>query len=234
MAYWEVSLSSLLFFALHVGVAGGPARQKIVDRLAEKGFQTIFSVVSVILLIWMITAYRSAPEMQLWFVPAFMWLPVLLMPIACILNVCAYSSPNPTAIGGGRVLKKPDPAKGVFRITRHPLMAAITIFSASHMLVAGELSALIFFGGLLLTAAYGPVSIDKKLRSRNAESFDRLAAVTSIIPFGAILQGRNRLVLSEIGILRLGGGILLYVVFLYAHEYLSGIPLTQFTGAVPV
>ena len=230
MAYWEVTLSSLLFFGLHVGIAGGSARQIMVDRLAEKGFQIIFSVASVLILIWMITAYRNAPVMELWFVPAFMWLPVLLMPLACILNVCAYSSPNPTGIGGGKVLKEVDPAKGVFRITRHPLMAAITIFAATHMLVAGERSALIFFGGLLLTAVLGPASIDRKLRARNADFFERLAAVTSITPFLAILQGRNKLSLAEIGLMRIGGGLLLYAVFLTAHEYLSGIALSQFTN----
>jgi uncharacterized membrane protein len=230
LAYWEVTLSSLLFFLLHVGIAGGPARQKIVERFAEKGFQIIFSVASVLVLVWMITAYRNAPVMKLWSVPAFMWLPVILMPLACILNVCAYSSPNPTAIGGGKVLKQDDPARGIFRITRHPLMAAITIFAASHMLVAGELSALIFFGGLLLTSVFGPASIDKKLHTKNAESFDRLATVTSITPFLAIIQGRNKLSLAEIGLMRLGGGVALYAVFLAVHEYLSGIPLTQFTG----
>jgi uncharacterized membrane protein len=229
IAYWEVTLSSLLFFALHVGVSGSSIRQIMVERLAERGFQIIFSVLSVLLLIWMITAYRNAPVTQLWSVPAFMWLPVLLMPIACILNVCAYSSPNPTAIGGGKFLKQEEAAKGIFRVTRHPLMSAIAIFAATHMFVAGEVSGLIFFAGLLLTAVFGPTSIDKKLRLKNAESFDRFAAVTSIVPFAAILQGRNRFSLGEIGLMRLGGGLLLYVVFLFAHEYLSNIPLTQFT-----
>jgi uncharacterized membrane protein len=81
-----------------------------------------------------------------------------------------------------------------------------------------------------MTAALGMPSIDKKLHDRNAESFDRLAAVTSIIPFVAIMQGRNTLSLSEIGILRLAGGLALYIVMLYGHEYLSGVSLTQFSG----
>jgi uncharacterized membrane protein len=230
MAWWEVSLSSMLFFLLHVGIAGTSVRANIVERLAEKGFQIVFSVISVLGLIWMIAAWRNAPDLELWFVPVFHWLPVLLLPFAFILNVCAYSSPNPTAIGGGKFLKEEEPARGVFRITRHPLMSAVAIFSICHILVAGNLASLILFGSLLLTAVFGPRSIDSKLRVRNAQSFDRFAAVTSIIPFVAILQGRNRLALGEIGLLRIGGGLLIYVVFIFAHEYVSGTSLTVFTS----
>jgi len=228
--WWEITLSSITFFVLHVGIAGSPLRQVMVDRLAERGFQIIFSVLSVLALIWMITAWRGAPDMDLWHVPAFQWLPVLLMPFACILNVCAYSSPNPTAIGGGKFLKEENPAKGIFRITRHPLMAAIAIFAICHILVSGNLSSLIFFGSLLLTSLLGPSSIDRKLQARNAETFERLASVTSIIPFVAVLQGRNRISLGEIGIMRLGGGLLLYAAFIWGHEYLSGIELDRFVG----
>jgi uncharacterized membrane protein len=230
MAWWEVSLSALVFLGLHVGISGSPVRQKMVERLAEKGYQIVFSVLSVLALIWLVAAWRNAPELNLWSVPGLSWLPVLLMPIATVLLICAYSAPNPTAIGGGRFLKEENPAKGIFRVTRHPLMVAIVIFSFSHILTSGDLADLILFGSLFMTAALGMPSIDKKLHDRNAESFDRLAAVTSIIPFVAIMQGRNTLSLSEIGILRLAGGLALYVVMLYGHEYLSGVSLTQFSG----
>ena len=93
MAWWEVSLSALVFLGLHVGISGSPVRQKMVERLAEKGYQIVFSVLSVLALIWLVAAWRNAPELNLWSVPGLSWLPVLLMPRTWLsISVTAYRS----------------------------------------------------------------------------------------------------------------------------------------------
>jgi ABC-type branched-subunit amino acid transport system permease subunit len=57
----------------------------------------------------------------------------------------------------------------------------------------------IFFGTFAISALIGMPSIDRKLAARDPEAAAKLQAATSILPFGAILAGRNRLVLAEIG-----------------------------------
>ena len=80
--------------------------------------------------------------------------PAALMPIAFVLLVCGYSR-NPTMIGADKLLKSDEPARGMIRITRHPIMWAIMLWSGAHLLARGDLESAIFFGGFLLLAARG-------------------------------------------------------------------------------
>jgi uncharacterized membrane protein len=57
----------------------------------------------------------------------------------------------------------------------------------------GDAASLLFFGAFLLTALAGMPSIDAKVAARDPEGWRHFAAATSILPFGAIASGRNRL-----------------------------------------
>ena len=59
--------------------------------------------------------------------------------------------------------------------------------------------AIVFFGAFLVTALAGMPSIDAKLARRDPATWQALSAATSIVPFAAIAQGRNRFVPGEIG-----------------------------------
>jgi uncharacterized membrane protein len=64
------------------------------------------------------------------------------------------------------------------------------------------------------------------LESRNqaaAELLGIMAAATSITPFGAIVQGRNRFVPGEIGWLTLLIGVVAWAALLYLHPWLFGV-----------
>ena len=52
------------------------------------------------------------------------------------------------------------------------------------------------------------------------EDWKRFAAVTSNVPFTAIVEGRNRLVLGELGGKRIAAGIIAFAILLLAHPYL--------------
>jgi uncharacterized membrane protein len=49
---------------------------------------------------------------------------------------------------------------------------------------------------------------------------------TSNLPFLAILERRNRLVASEIGLPRLVAALALYVALVWLHPYLFGVAVT--------
>jgi uncharacterized membrane protein len=67
-------------------------------------------------------------------------------------------------------------------------------------------------------------SIDRKLAARDPALWARLAPATSIIPFAAILAGRNRLALGEIPRLVWILGVLAWAGMLIAHPWLFGYP----------
>jgi len=198
-AHVTLAVAALLWFGIHRGIAGSTLRPWLVSRLGERVYRGAFSLLSIAALSFLIHAYRRAPCEPLWTTPkALFWLPLVVVPIAFVFLVGAFMVPNPTAFGGEKALAKEHAARGVVRITRHPFLWAIVLWSSSHFIVNGNVPAVFFFGSLLLTAALGSGDIDRRRAAAGGESWQRFAAVTSNVPFAAIASGRNRLVLREL------------------------------------
>jgi uncharacterized membrane protein len=87
----------------------------------------------------------------------------------------------------------------------------------------GDLASLVFFGAFLILSLAGPASIDKKRKEVFGADWDRFAAVTSIIPFMAIIQERNSLQLGELGWWRPVVAVIVFGIFLDIHRYLFGV-----------
>ena len=169
----------------------------------------------------MVWAYNGAPLEPLW--AGLRWLPAVVMPFAFMLLACGLLARNPTAVGAARLLRNPDPAQGIIRVTRHPVMWAFMLWSLAHLLARGERMACVFFGGFLVVAALGAMLMDRRKAGNLGEDWQRFAAVTSYFPFGAILAGRNRLDGNEIGWRNPAIGLALYAVFFWFHPMLFGI-----------
>jgi uncharacterized membrane protein len=123
-------------------------------------------------------------------------------------------------VGADRLLKSEDPARGIIRITRHPIMWGIMLWAAAHLVTRGDLRAVVFFGGFLLLAAAGTILIDRRKRAN--PDFQRFKATTSNVPFVAIAQGRNRIDWREIGWKRPAIGIAAFALVFFLHPWISG------------
>jgi uncharacterized membrane protein len=123
-------------------------------------------------------------------------------------------------VGADRLLQSEDPARGMIRITRHPIMWGIMLWALAHIAARGDVKSLVFFGAFLLVAAFGTLSLDQ--RKRADPNWPRFAAASSHLPFVAIAQGRNRLVWREIGWTRPLVAIVLFFVLLVLHPWLFG------------
>ncbi|WP_149539060.1 NnrU family protein [Siccirubricoccus phaeus] len=215
-------LAALLWLGLHFGLAGTGLRGIAVARLGEGGFRAAFSLLSVASLVLLILAWRGAETQPLWFAPAGLrWVLAFAMLPAFLLLAFALLGPNPTAVGG----RPGQPARGIQRITRHPMLSAIALWAAIHLIGNGDTASLVFFGTLLLTALAGMPAIDAKLARRAPAEWARLAAATSALPFGAILAGRNRLALGELGWRAPLLGLLAWAAVLHLHPLLFGVPV---------
>jgi len=218
-------LASVLFVGSHFVGSSAPVRDLLATRLGERGFLAVYSIVAAVLLISMISAYGRAPVVPLWTPATWMyWLPAIFMVPATLFAVAAVSQDNPTAVM--QHLRSGDrPAPGILAITRHPLMWGIALWALAHIPPNGTAADLIFFGSFAILALGGTLVIDAKKRRQWGEAeWRRLAEQTSNLPFAAILAGRARLRLGEIGGLRIIGAATLYVLFVFGHPFIAGVP----------
>jgi uncharacterized membrane protein len=211
-------LATVAFLALHF-IPSTPWRAGLVARLGQRSYLAIYSIAALAALIWMGWTYARAPREFLW--EGWRLLPLVVMPFSLILIVAGYTTRNPTAVMQERALQSTDPARGIVRITRHPLMWGITLWAGAHTLARGDVKSLIFFGGFLTLALLGTVLIDRR-RAALGEDWRRFSAVTSNVPFLAIAQGRNRFIPSEIGYQKPLIGLAVFVVLFLLHPYLFG------------
>ena len=216
-------LGLAIFLGTHsVRIFADEWRARQIARLGEIPWKGVYSVVALATLVWMVWAYTKAPLQPLWQAASFRLWPLFVMPFSLILVAAGYMTRNPGAVMQQEALKRPEPARGILRITRHPLMWGIILWAAVHILARGDLASLVFFGGFLLLAALGTILLDLRKAATLGEDWRRFADATSNIPFVAIAARRNRFDLREIGWKRIGVGLVLYVVLLLAHPYLFG------------
>jgi uncharacterized membrane protein len=152
----------------------------------------------------------------------------VLVLIAFVFGVIGLATPSPTRVGmESKLAQGSGIARGMVRITRHPFLWGVALWALVHLIVNGELAALILFGALLLLALGGTASIDAKRRRAFGDQWTQFATATSNIPFAAIAAGRNQLVpaLVEIGVWRPLVAIGVYALAFYLHGRL-GPPLT--------
>jgi uncharacterized membrane protein len=220
----DLLLAAAFLIASHYGISSTPLRGWLVDRLGERAYLGLYSVIALGAIVWLSIAYARAPYIELWPFAAWMaWIPLLLMPVALVLLVGGVSGPNPTAVGAPDTLNQEDTARGILRVTRHPLMWAIALFALTHIVANGDLASVIFFGTFVALALVGTLLLDRKYAARRGADWRRFAEVTSNVPFGAIAAGRQGIVFEEIGWPRIGAAFALYLVLLALHPWLFGV-----------
>lgn len=221
----NLCLAALFFVGIHIGVSGTPpVRARLVAAMGEQAYRGLFSAASIVGIVWLSMAYGRAAHVDIWGqVHGLKPVTLVLMLFAFVFAVIGITTPGPTVVGGEVRLRGEQPARGILRITRHPFLWGVILWAAAHLLVKGDLASLMLFGGLLLMCLAGTRSIDAKRRRSHGADWERFAGQTSNIPFAAILAGRNRLALAELGwwrpILALGA----YLVALHLHGRLFGV-----------
>ncbi len=225
-ALLSLAIAGVAFCGSHTLLSSTRLRGSLRDQLGEQGFLFVYSLTALATFAWFAVAYARAPTIRPW--PTQTWMvlvPVLVMPLATILLVAGYTTANPTAVGMERAARADDPAPGILRVTRHPVMWAVGLWALSHLIANGDLASVWFFGLIAALALGGTVLIDRKKRLALGSHWQRLASVTSNLPFAALAAGRTRLRWRDIGVLRPVAGLLLYAVLYLAHPIFAGVPV---------
>ena len=215
----QLALATAAFIATHF-VPSTPLRAELAGRIGERAYLGLYVVVALATLGWMIYAYIRAPIEPLW--TGLRYLPSVVMPFALILLACGVLSRNPTAVGQEKALKSEDAARGILRVTRHPVQWGILLWALAHLLARGDLKSAIFFGGFFLLSALGTLLIDARKARGLGDDWKRYAGATSNLPLVAIAQGRNTFRAGEIGLVKPVIGLILYGGLLLFHAWLFG------------
>lgn len=216
---------ALLFIVSHLGISSTPLRSMMVNVLGENGYLGVYSLISLAVIGWLSYIYAGMAHAD------FLWLPGLvtsavaksLMPLSLLLIATGAVAKNPTSMKMESALN--EEAGGILRITRHPVQWGILIWALSHMIANGDVASLIFFGSFAVISGIGTVLMDRKLAIREGDRWQSFEAVTSNIPFAAIISGRNRLQLNEIGWKTPVAGLAIFTLLYWFHDLFTGIAL---------
>ena len=200
-------LSSIAFVGTHF-LLSHPLRDPLVRRLGTGPFQGLYSLVAVVTLGSMIYFYRIiGREPALWAVGDILAAAAsVLMWFGAILFVGSFAR-NP-AFPGARLERGQTP-RGIFAITRHPMMWGFAIWALVHLVVVATPKALVLDGAILLLALGGSVGQDSKKRQLMGERFHEWSAQTAFFPFARGLHSP--------GAFALIGGTLLFLLATWLH-----------------
>jgi uncharacterized membrane protein len=205
--------SAIAFVGTHF-LLSHPLRGPLVRSIGEKPFQGLYSLISLITFGLMVYFYhvigREPPS--LWRSGEVAWIVgTVLMWLASILFVGSFMG-NPALPGAPGPRGGP---KGVFLITRHPMMWSFALWAAVHLMILGMPKALVFDGAIIILALAGAVAQDRKKAGQFGEAWHEWTAQTAFVPF---TRG-----LAYPGTVALVGGTVLFLVATWAHPVPAGI-----------
>lgn len=197
-----------------------PLRAPLVRRIGENGFLVLYSLVAFATLGWLVWAYLATPEQApLWPAGDGLWaLATAIMLVASVLLVGSLVG-NPALPGPERPLAGP---RGVFAVTRHPMMWSFALWSLAHALVYATPANLVLVAAIALLALVGAHMQDRKKERLQPDRWPEWERRTSYWPFAAVASGRARL--GGFGAHALGGGLVVWLAATWAHLPLAGWP----------
>ncbi len=215
---------AVFFVFIHLVVAGSRLRSMLVAAIGEGGFRLSFSLASILGLGWLIRGFNVAPSVVLWEPPLTRWPAFAALLPAFIFAVSGLLRRSPTGIGFEQHFEQ---TRGVFSVTRHPFLWAVALWALVHIVYAGDVAGVTFFGSFMLVAVVGTFSIDAKRSRAYGAGWETYATVTSNVPFGAMLEHRNRFAWRDLISWRALLAIAIYLLVLRYHGELFGSTLVS-------
>ncbi len=217
MGWSEFVAAYAVFFLSNALPVRAPLRPFLQARLGRGGFTLAYSLLSLAALAWLIGAAQRAPHVPLWdWAPWQLRVPLVVMLPVCLLLATSIARPNPLSFGGARN-DRFDPARpGIVRLTRHPLLLALALWAAAHVVPNGDLAHVILFGTFAGFALLGGRLVDRRKQRELGAEWHRLRSAIATAPLPSpALSG-------SVG-LRLSAGLSLYVMLIWLHPVLFGV-----------
>lgn len=218
-------LALLAFVGTHF-LLSHPLRAPLAARLGATGFQLVYSLIAFATLGWAVLAFSGAPLGEpYWVAGDGLWaLSTVIMLFASILLLGSFVR-NPALPMPGASAAARAPAKGVFAITRHPMMWSFALWSLAHVLVSPRPPVIALCAAVAILALVGAAAQDAKKVVLMGDAWRDWASRTSYLPFGGQLSGRIPWSAASPGMHALGGGLVIWALATWAHPLLgAGMP----------
>ena len=169
-----------LFIGTHLVPSSPSLRGAVTGAIGASGYKIGFSLISAAGLVLVVMGYARTPYEQI-FVPsetARLILPVA-MAAAFVLLACAYAP--------GRIR----------RLVRHPMMAAVLIWSVLHLLANGDLASNVLFGTLAVWSVFAILSAERRGQKLGGDRIrpwaDAAAGAVGLVAFAIVLYAHESL-----------------------------------------
>lgn len=181
----SILLLWIAFTATHLGLASVRVEPKLRARLGDLAFLALYSVVALAIFVPLMSIYfgnRHAGP-WLWTVevgPVLRALLYLGMTLGLVLAVGSLLRPSPASL----VPNAPAEVRGVYRVTRHPLVLGLALIWALHLIPNASSADVAFFGGFLGFSLAGARHQDLRKLHGGDPKIREFIAATSFLPFG--------------------------------------------------
>jgi len=212
-----------LFVGSHL-ILSHPLREPLAGRMGERPFQIVYSVVAFATLAMVVQAWRwMPPEPPLWAVDDPLWaLASLIVLVASILFMGSLVG-NPALPAPGAAATAQKAPRGVFAITRHPMMWGFALWALAHALVMPTPAQIVLSATIAFLALVGAAGQDVKKAKQMGDAWRHWTARTSYLPFARQLGGAAPWGDTIPRGHALWGGIVLWLVATWAHGALGYI-----------
>jgi len=210
-----------LFVGSHLALSH-PLRRGLAERLGERGFLIVYSIVAIATFVLIVQAWRGMPpEPPLWAVDDPLWmLASLLVLVASILFMGSLignpALPAPHAADAAQV-----PPRGVFAITRHPMMWGFSLWALAHALVMPMPGQIVLSATIGFLALVGSAGQDAKKARLMGDAWRQWSARTSFVPFARQMAGTTSWSDAIPRGHALLGGLVLWLAATWAHGALG-------------
>ena len=173
-------LGLIIFFGIHMLPFFPEYRAQLIEKIdndmidAEGLYKVIFGVISLLGLIFIGIGKGSMEFVGLWSTPIFFrYITVVLIPVAFILMVAAYTPNN------------------IKRYVPHPMLTGVIIWGATHMMVNGDVAAIILFGSFVIYSVVAIKLANRRQYDKNSEqdTHEKIPVVKDAIVIGIAMLG---------------------------------------------
>lgn len=225
MTGWtQFTLAMVLFTGSHFVPRLGGLREWLIGVVGRRTYFSVYGLLSLILLGWVIAAAANAPFVELWQqFPWTRWVPNLAMPVAVLLVSFGAGVRQPHTLGGKRNAAFDPSRPGFAAVSRHPLLFALALWALSHLAPNGDAAHVILFGSFALLALAAVAAFDLKARrTLGQDDAAQFFAVTSLLSVRPLF---DTVWLRQMGPALLGRGLaalLLWLALLHLHAPVIG------------
>lgn len=206
--------ANIAFVGMHIAMSH-PLRAIMLKAFGQMGFQLVYSLISFATLAWIYFAFKAMPPGGLagsgnvgWAIATLLTLPAMVL----LAGSFAGNPALPTPMAETQAHADP---KGVFKVTRHPMMWGIALWALAHIVIHYSLRTTITALAIGILALVGSKLQDRKKQMLMGAAWAEWESKTSYWPRWGAMFGA--------GAFPWALGLIFFVLFSWLHLPLGGV-----------